>query len=84
MLWHARLGHIGFETFRRAAHTGSTTGIDLTAHTKNYNCRTCLIQKTSCRPFKASPVKRASVIGDVIHTNLAGPMPPTISGCKYV
>jgi hypothetical protein len=34
--------------------------------------------------FKGSLVKRASVIGDVIHTDLAGPMPPTISGYKYV
>jgi hypothetical protein len=34
ILWHARLGHVGFETVRRAAHTGATTGIDLTALTK--------------------------------------------------
>jgi GAG-pre-integrase domain len=78
MLWHARLGHVGFETFRRAAHTGATTGIDLTAHTKNCDCHTCLLQKASRRPFKGSLVKRASVIGDVIHTDFAGPMPPTI------
>jgi GAG-pre-integrase domain len=84
MLWHARLGHVGFETVRRAAHTGATTGIDLTAHTKNCNCHTCLLQKASRRPFKGSLVKRASVIGDVFHTDLAGPMPPTISGYKYV
>jgi hypothetical protein len=25
MLWHARLGHVGFETVSRAAHTGATT-----------------------------------------------------------
>jgi hypothetical protein len=35
MLWHARLGHVGSETVTRAAHTGGTTGIYLTAHTKN-------------------------------------------------
>jgi hypothetical protein len=40
MLWHARLGHVGFETVSRAAHTGATTVIDLTAHTKNCNCHT--------------------------------------------
>jgi GAG-pre-integrase domain/Integrase core domain len=84
MLWHARLGHVDFETVTRAAHTGTTTGIDLTAHTKNCNCHTCLLQKASRRPFKGSLVRRASVIGDVIHTDLAGPMPPTISGYKYV
>jgi hypothetical protein len=84
MLWHARLGHVGFETVRRAAHTGATTGIDLTAHTKNCNCHTCLLQKASRRSFKGSLVKRASVIGGVMHTDLAGPMPPTISGYKYV
>jgi hypothetical protein len=72
-----------FETVTRAANTGATTGIDLTAHTKNCNCHTCL-QKVSRRPFKGSLAKRASVIGDVIHTDLAGSMPPTISGYKYV
>jgi hypothetical protein len=51
---------------------------------KNCNCHTCLLQKASRRPFKGSLVKRASVIGDVIHTDLAGPMPPTFSGYKYV
>jgi GAG-pre-integrase domain len=84
MLWHARLGHVGFETTTRAALTGATTGIDLTAHTKNCNCHTCLLHKASRRPFKGSLVKRASVIGDIIHTDLAGPMPPIISGYKYV
>jgi hypothetical protein len=84
MLWLARLGHVGFETVSRAAHTGATTEIDLTAHTKSCNCHTCLLQKGSRRPFKGSLVKRASVIGDVIHTDLAGPMPPIISGSKYV
>jgi GAG-pre-integrase domain len=84
MLWHARLGHVGLETVTRAAHTGATTGIDLTAHTKNCNCHTCLLQKASRRPFKGSLVKRASVIGDIIHTDFAGPKPPTISGYKYV
>jgi transposase InsO family protein len=84
MLWHARLGHVGFETIRRAAHTNATTGIDLTAKTKNCNRHTCLLQKASRRPFKGSLVERPSVIGNVIHTDLAGPMPRTISGYKYV
>jgi hypothetical protein len=34
-------------------------------------------------PIKGSLVQRAIVIGDVIHTDLAGPIPPTISGYKY-
>jgi GAG-pre-integrase domain len=82
ILWHGRLGHVGFETVRRDAHTGATTGIDLTAHTKSCNCHTCLLQKASRRPFKGSLVERASFIGDVIHTDLSGPMSPTISGCR--
>jgi hypothetical protein len=84
MLWHARLGHVGLETDTCAAHTDATTGIDLTAHTKNCNFHFCLLRKASRRPFKGSLVKRASVIGDFIHTDLAGPMPPTTSGYKYV
>jgi transposase InsO family protein len=84
ILWHARLEYVGFETVGRAAHTGASTGINLTSHTKNCNCHTCLQKKASRRPFEGSLVKRASVIGDVIHTDLAGQMPPTISGYKYV
>jgi transposase InsO family protein len=84
ILWHAHLGHVGFETVRRAAHTGVTTGIDLTAHMISCNCHLRLLQKASRRPFKGSLVKRASFIGDVIHIDLSGPMQPTISGYKYV
>jgi hypothetical protein len=53
ILWHARLGHVGFETISRAAHTGGITGIDLTAPTKICNCFTCH-KKASRRPFKGS------------------------------
>jgi hypothetical protein len=84
MLCHAHLGHVGLETVRRVAYTGATTGIDLTAHTKIAIVTTCLLLKASRRPFKSSLLKRASVIGDFIPTDLAGPMPPIISGCKYV
>jgi hypothetical protein len=85
IFWHARLGHVEFETYRRAPHFGAATGIDLTTHKIFFNCHTCLLQEASCRPIKGSLVKRASVIGDVIHTDLAGPMPPTISGhLKYI
>jgi hypothetical protein len=47
MLWHARLGAVGFKTATRDEHTCATTGIDLTAHTKSCNCHTCLLQKAS-------------------------------------
>jgi GAG-pre-integrase domain len=60
ILWHARLGHVGFETVRRAAHTGVTVGIDLTAHMDSCNCHTCLLQNVSRRLFNGSLVKRAS------------------------
>jgi hypothetical protein len=63
ILWHARLGHVGFETIRRTAHTGVTVGIDLTAHMNGCNSHACLMQKASRRPFKGSLVKRASFIG---------------------
>jgi hypothetical protein len=84
ILWHARLSHVGFETVHLAAHTGCTIRIDLTAYTKICNCHTCLLHKAPRRPFKGSLDKRASAIGDVIHTHLVDPMPPTISGYKYV
>jgi hypothetical protein len=45
MLWQDRLGHVGFDTVGRAAHTGAITGIDLTAHTNICNCHTCLLKR---------------------------------------
>jgi hypothetical protein len=54
ILWHARLGLVGFEIVRRAAHAGVTVVIDLTAHMNGCNCHTCLLQKASRRPFEGS------------------------------
>jgi hypothetical protein len=84
ILWHAHLGRARFETVRRAAQTGAITGINLTEHTKSCNCHTCLLKKALRRPFKGSLFQRTLVIGDAIHTDLAGPMQPAISGYKYV
>jgi hypothetical protein len=84
ILRSARLGYVDFETVRRAAHTGTIIGIYLTARSKVCNCHTCLLQKALRRPFKGSLVKPSSVIGDVIHIDLAGPMLLTINGYKYV
>jgi hypothetical protein len=72
------------EIIRRAAGSGAITGIDFTGHKKANNCRTCLLQKATRRPLKGSLTKNASAIGDVIHTDIAGPLPPTLSGYKYV
>jgi Integrase core domain len=83
-LWHARFGHAGMETIRRAACSGAITGIYLTGHKKANNCHTFLLQKATRRPFKVSLTKAAPAIGDVIQTDIAGPLPPTLSGFKYV
>jgi hypothetical protein len=40
IIWPIRLVHVGFESVRRAAHAGVTTGIDLTVHIKSCNCYT--------------------------------------------
>jgi hypothetical protein len=72
------------ETIRRAAGSGAITGIDLTRHKKANKCHTCILQKATRSPFKGSLTKAASAIGDVIHTDIAGPLPPTLSGYKYV
>jgi hypothetical protein len=56
---------------------------DLTA-TRRIEIVTFVCYKMHRADRLSSLVKLASVIGDVIHTDRAGPMPPTISGYKYV
>lgn len=72
MLWHRRLAHINFKTLNFV----------LKLKTDNIFCQTCNEGKMSRRPFKSSNT-RATKLLELIHTDVCGPVTPSIGGAKY-
>lgn len=69
MLWHRRLGHIGFEKLRSMSN-------DLKINKTNHNnlpCEMCILGKHARLPFPKSEIKSSSVL-ELIHTDVCGPM----------
>lgn len=73
MLWHNRLVHLGYESLRK---TMSTTG-------KWQTCHPCRLGKATKKSFD-SKMKPVKFPGEIIHSDLAGPLPLSIQGSKYM
>lgn len=84
-LWHQRFGHISCKTVLKMASLGSTNGLALFNDKLRSSspCRGCLLGKMHRLSFKTGRT-RASVIGQLIHSDVCGPMQvPTPNGCNY-
>ncbi|KAD3067463.1 hypothetical protein E3N88_35343 [Mikania micrantha] len=82
-LWHARLGHINFETLRRMTKEGMADGLPIIDH-KSELCKACLAGKHRRSPFPAHSTHRAEKPLELIHPDLCGPIAPcTSSGNRY-
>ncbi len=79
-LWHRRLIHANEDVIK---HTHkSATGTDkLTG--EMIPCHPCALGKASKRPFK-SKFQDATVPGEIVHSDLAGPLPKSHTGSKYM
>nr|GEV35799.1 zinc finger, CCHC-type [Tanacetum cinerariifolium] len=83
-LWHARLGHLNFESLRSMAQRDLVHGILAIKHTTQV-CDVCLIRKHSRWPFPKKAKARSTSPLDFIYGDLCGPItPPTPSGKKYI
>ena len=72
-LWHARLGHVGGEAARHGACFAD--GITVTASTPLSVCKSCIVGKHLHQPFSPSEGLRSSTFLDLVHADVAGPMP---------
>lgn len=78
-LWHKRL-----------AHTNSSLLKKLKCHAEGFPklkgklpvCHPCRLGKATLKPFK-SHFGRASYAGEVVHSDLSGPLPLSMDGSKY-
>ncbi|GJV63637.1 ribonuclease H-like domain, reverse transcriptase, RNA-dependent DNA polymerase [Tanacetum coccineum] len=83
-LWHARLGHLNFESLRSMAQRDLVQGIPTIKHTTQV-CDVCLIGKHSRAPFPKKAKARSTSPLDLVYRDLCGPItPPTPSGKKYI
>ncbi|GJU08319.1 ribonuclease H-like domain, reverse transcriptase, RNA-dependent DNA polymerase [Tanacetum coccineum] len=83
-LWHARLGHLNFESLRSMAQRDLVQGIPTIKHTTQV-CDVCLIGKHSRVPFPKKVKARSTSPLDLVYGDLCGPItPPTPSGKKYI
>ncbi|GJX79243.1 zinc finger, CCHC-type containing protein [Tanacetum coccineum] len=83
-LWHARLGHLNFESLKSMAQKDLVHGIPTIKHTTQV-CDVCLIGKHSRAPFPKKAKARSTSPLDLVYGDLCGPItPPTPSGKKYI
>ncbi|KAD6454988.1 hypothetical protein E3N88_09694 [Mikania micrantha] len=76
--WHARLGHINFETLRRMTKEGMANGLPIIDH-KSELCEACLAGKHRRSPFLAHSTHQAEKPLELIHADLCGPITPCTS-----
>lgn len=80
-LWHTRMGHISVKTIKRMISEGQINDINL-KNTNDFFCEACQYGKSS--RLKFGNVKREVAPGEVIYSDLCGPMSvPTINGSNY-
>jgi Integrase core domain/GAG-pre-integrase domain len=75
---HSRLGHTGTDKIRSMLRTRQLPSVQNTVH-----CNECVLGKQHSHPFQGS-ITTANRPGDVIHSDVVGPLPPSLSGSCYL
>ena len=80
-LWHRRLAHCGEQTIRKVAKDGMSIQLQ-GPHTLKV-CGPCRMEKATHKSFDSS-FKPADHPGQIVHSDLSGPLPTSVDGCKYL
>jgi transposase InsO family protein len=83
--WHQRLGHLSERNLKKLLTNNMLNGLNFNHHEKLDHCDSCARGKqTRLKIAKTHSTPRSHHIGEVIHTDLGGPMEmPSIGGAKY-
>ena len=92
LLWHQRLGHLGYSGLVDIVVNGSVTGIpeDVTSHAaqlliKMNNCDACTKGKATRVPIRKHRHVRAKRKFELVHTDVMGPFPVNSrGGARYL
>lgn len=83
-LWHARLGHLNFDSMRRIGSKNMVRGMPVVNHPSNI-CDCCLIGKQTQKPYPTKAMYRATRPLELLHGDLCGHITPsTPGGCRYM
>ncbi|KAD3336326.1 hypothetical protein E3N88_31845 [Mikania micrantha] len=83
-LWHARLGHINFDTIKLMTHKNLVQGVPRINHASQI-CDACLLGKHIRAPFPNQARFKSDKPLELVCGDLCGPIsPPTHSGKKYI
>ena len=78
---HRRLGHLSFDDCKKLVYRGMVEGVDALRGRQNF-CPGCVAGKIHRAPFHTSTSMTKNKLHRV-HSDLAGPFPLSIHGCKY-
>lgn len=82
-LWHARLGHANVQSIEGLFRNNSVIGLERKVRKHTSNCEGCLEGKMTRSTLRTRPEK-ASAVGEVIHSDLCGPMSfKSLGGSRY-
>ncbi|KAD1384633.1 hypothetical protein E3N88_42909 [Mikania micrantha] len=78
-LWHARLGHLNFDSIKLLAAKEMALGVPNFQHPKQV-CDSCLLGKQARLPFPTVTNFRAKKLLELIYADVCGPVSPTTQG----
>ena len=83
-LWHCRFGHLSYKSLHHLSQYNRVLGLPRVQSSSRV-CEHCLTGRQQRRKFPKASITRASKPGEVIHSDLMGPLStPTLAGSKYV
>lgn len=84
-IWHARLGHVGYQMLQQISSRKLVDGMPTLKNVReDVICQGCQHGKSHRLPFKRSSNRR-TVLFELVHTDLMGPTrTPSYSGHRYV
>ena len=85
IIWHRRLGHIGYQTLMQMIKEDQTVGLNITG---DHNIPRSLCSECELGKFHRQPLKigrnRASRIGELTHSDIWGPIATlSLGGARY-
>jgi hypothetical protein len=81
MSWHKRAGHLNFSDLEKLSKLAD--GISFSSSSIPH-CHTCHMMKMTKQPFADTTHVRASSLLDIVHSDLAGPLPRSKGGAEYI
>lgn len=81
-LWHERLGHVHHSGIRRMVSQNVVDGLKISGpKSRNETCKGYFMGKTARTAIPRTSNSRAKGILDLVHTDIAGPLPVLSKGC---